>query len=470
MSFISQQRNDILKDNNSAQTDFTDYLNSLDNKVSEIYLREPLNGDVDCAVLKELNFTHVSSIQFAPGNITSVSNIPDKITKFVCEDNLLINIPDLPKSLVELNLSGNGLKIAEFKTFDNLKELHLSRNQLVSIYELPKNLEILKCDNNNLKVLNLEGVLELRVLHCFNNPVLTIENYPDTITDLKMENSPALQIQGSVSKEKDKEKDKDKESETHADYITCLKQYFEMKQSYEKSVYDTKKREYRKAPTKKMARQMIAQIRPKCVNCKRAVGSIFETNERTYLARCGDAKNPCDFDIKIQAGEFGNLNQLYKDFSEECQTIKQEIIMQKMDTLFQYIDEKTAVQKFKTQLESFTQTNTFLKELEQEYNSIYFNEDQKEKIENKLQKISEIQERFRQLLIEYKKQDNEMVLKDAMHIYVNELTPEIKNLQHMKYATLEMDGYTLVRKPYTLSQTDFTFGDYPKVIKFKTVV
>jgi hypothetical protein len=243
-----------------------------------------------------------------------------------------------------------------------------------------------------------------------------------------------------------------------------------MKQSYEKSVYDTKKREYRKAPTKKMARQMIAQIRPKCVNCKRPVGSIFETNERTYLARCGDAKNPCDFDIKIHAGEFGNLNQLYKDFSEECQTIKQEIIMQKMDTLFQYIDEKTAVQKFKTQLESFTQTNTFLKELEQEYNSIYFNEDQKEKIENKLQKISEIQERFRQLLIEYKKQDNEMVLKDAMHIYVNELTPEIKNLQHMKYATLEMDGYTLVRKPYTLSQTDFTFGDYPKVIKFKTVV
>lgn len=470
MSFISQQRNDILKDNNSAQTDFTDYLNSLDNKVSEIYLREPLNGDVDCAVLKELNFTHVSSIQFAPGNITSVSNIPDKITKFVCEDNLLINIPDLPKSLVELNLSGNGLKIAEFKTFDNLKELHLSRNQLVSIYELPKNLEILKCDNNNLKVLNLEGVLELRVLHCFNNPVLTIENYPDTITDLKMENSPALQIQASVSKEKGKEKGKDKESETHADYITCLKQYFEMKQSYEKSVYDTKKREYRKAPTKKMARQMIAQIRPKCVNCKRPVGSIFETNERTYLARCGDAKNPCDFDIKIQAGEFGNLNQLYKDFSEECQTIKQEIIMQKMDTLFQYIDEKTAVQKFKTQLESFTQTNTFLKELEQEYNSIYFNEDQKEKIENKLQKISEIQERFRQLLIEYKKQDNEMVLKDAMHIYVNELTPEIKNLQHMKYATLEMDGYTLVRKPYTLSQTDFTFGDYPKVIKFKTVV
>lgn len=465
MSFISQQRDDILKDNNSAQTEFENILNSLDNQISDLYFREPFYGDIDCAVLKELQFTNVISIVFSPGSITSVVNIPEKVTKFVCEDNLLIDVPNLPSSIVEVNLNGNGLKTAEFTSLNHLKELHLSRNQLTSLYELPKSLEILKCDNNQLKVLNLEGVLELRVLHCGNNPTLTIENYPDTITDLKMENSPALQIMKEMNKKESKTEDFGKE---HADYITSLKKYFEIKNNYEKSVYETKKKEFNKAPTKKLGRQMVAQIRPKCANCKRPVGSIFETNDRTYIARCGDFENPCDFDIQIYAGDFGNLNTLYNDFTIEIQDIKQEMIMEKMDTLFQYIDEKTAVEKFKKQLENYTETNGFVKQLEKEYTSIYFNEEQKEKIDNKLLRISEQQERFRQLLIQYKKEENPTVLNDAMHIYVDEIIPEIKQLRYLKYAILEMDEYTLVRKPYTLNQLDYTFGSHPKVIKYKT--
>jgi hypothetical protein len=446
MSFIEQKRSNI---DDNAQTDFTDILNSLDNKTSEIIIREPLSGDIDCSVLKELHFSHVSSITFSQGSITSITNIPDKITQLICENNLLIAVPELPTSISILNLSGNGIKTAEFKSYSNLKEISISKNQIVSLYELPPSLEVLKCDNNQMKVLNLEGVLNLRVLHCSNNPVLTIEHLPDTIEDLQMENSFSTHISENT----------DKSHIERADYMTCLNKYFEIKQKYEKSLYSLKKIEYQKAKSKKIARRMIAQIRPKCINCNRPVGSLFETTNNTYIARCGDAVNPCDFDIQLSSGDYGNLIYLYNQFSEEIQNIKQEIIQHKMDTLFKYIDEKTAVSQFKKQLESYTEMNSFLKELEQQYNDIYFNEEQLEKIDKKIKQISGIQERFK-----------ENSIKDAMHIYINELIPEIKNLENLKYGTREMIESTLWQKPYRLSQLDYTFGSLPKVIKFKTTI
>jgi molecular chaperone GrpE (heat shock protein) len=103
--------------------------------------------------------------------------------------------------------------------------------------------------------------------------------------------------------------------------------------------------------------------------------------------------------------------------------------------------------------------NSFLKELEQQYNDIYFNEEQLEKIDKKIKQISGIQERFK-----------ENSIKDAMHIYINELIPEIKNLENLKYGTREMIESTLWQKPYRLSQLDYTFGSLPKVIKFKTTI
>ena len=468
MSFIEEQRNNTLE-NNTAQSELLDFLEHLNPQVSDIIIREPLSGDLDFSVLKECNlaFSNITSIQFVKGNITSLKHIPDGITKIVCIDNLLVDIV-LPASIVEANLSGNALKSIDFKELTNLKELHIDGNQFSTLYDLPKCLEVLYCENNRLKSINLDGIDNLKVLHCSNNPSLTIEHFPDTITDLHMENNPLLH----VNRPRDDDNTSEDDGDNHADFMESLNTYFEMKTSYEEKVHAMKKKVFKHSTSKKVTKKLIAELKPKCINCNRPVGSIFSNKERTYSARCGDVKQPCDLNIQIFAGEFGLLDKLLSSFQQEIQDKKEAIIKQKLDTLFNYIGEQESIAIFKKDLEEYTEVNTFLKELTNEYTDIYFNEKRKENIEKKMEHIDRIRERFNDLLVKYSQTDNPELLKDAMTVYVSEIKPEIDNLQMMKYETMEInkegDKYVMFQKEYRLSKLDFTFGSYPKVLKFRS--
>jgi hypothetical protein len=261
MSFIEEQRKNA-QENNTAQGDFLDFLDHLNPQVSDISIREPLSGDLDFSVLKECNFSNITSLQFEKGNITSLKNIPEGITKLICMDNLLVEL-DLPASIVEANVSGNGVKHIDFKELINLKELRICGNQFSTLYDLPEGLEILYCKNNQLKNIDLDGVENLKVLHCSNNPSLTIAHFPDTITDLKMENNPLLQINKEGD---DSEKSSEENGENHADYMESLNTYFEMKEEYQTKVYDMKKKVFNKAKSKKAAKKMMAELKSKCIN------------------------------------------------------------------------------------------------------------------------------------------------------------------------------------------------------------
>lgn len=467
MSFIEEQRKNA-QENNSAQSDFLDFLDNLDPQVSDINIREPLSGDLDLLVLKECNFSNITSLQFEKGNITSLINIPEGITKLICMDNLLVDI-ELPVSIVEANISGNGLKHIDFKELVNLKELHICRNEFSTLYDLPKGLEILYCKNNKLKSIDLDGVENLKVLHCSNNPSLTISHFPDTITDLEMENNPLLQLN---KKDDDSDKSSEDTGENHADFMESLNTYFEMKTEYQTKIYNMRKQVFNKAKTKKAAKKMMAELKPKCINCDRPVGSLFSNEERTYSVRCGDAKNPCNLDIRIFAGEFGLLYHFLKMLQIEIQDKKQEIIKQKLDTLFNYIGEQDAIILFKKKLEEYTEVNTFLKDLTDEYTTLNFNQERKEKIQKKIEHIQSIQERFNDLIEQYKQTDNQDLLKDAMTVYVSEIKPEMDNLQIMKYEIMEINkegnDYVMFQKDFRLAKLDFTFGSYPKVLKFRS--
>lgn len=469
MSFIEEQRQNTMEENNTAQSEFLDVLDNLNPQMYDISVREPLHGDLDFSVLKECNFTNITSLQFVKGSITSLKNIPQGITKIVCQDNLLVEINDIPSSIIELNVSGNGIKHLDFAELGNLKELNVSNNQFSTLSELPKCLEILKCENNNLKVINLEGIENLKVLHCSNNPTLTIQQFPDTIIDLQMENNPLTEVKKIIDADAQIEGNT---GEERADFMESLKTYFELKTEYATQVYNVKKKIFNKAKSKKAARKMIAELKPKCVNCNRPVGSLFSNEGRTYTARCGDVKAPCNLDIQIFAGEFGSIDSFLTTFHDIIQNNKEDIIKQKLDTLFNYVDEKESIALFKQKLQDYTESNMFLKELNNEYVNVFFNEEKKEKMQKKIEHVSKMQERFNDLIVKYKKSDNRETLKDAMNVYVNEIKPEMDNLQMMKYEMMEMNhennDYVLFQKDYRLSNLDFTFGSYPKVIKFRS--
>ena len=466
--FAEEQRRVVIEEENTGMQRFLDFLETLSPEVTEIVLREPLSGDIDLSILKECNFHIIDRIAFVPGKITSIRNIPLGIKRFECPENLLVELTDIPDTMVDLILHHNYLKHIDVSHLKNLQELNINNNQLTHLVDFPESIESIYCDHNFLTTLDLKGIKNLRILHCSYNRMVRIENFPeDTIRDFKMENNPMITIQKLGSKDSEGDGEGDHIS---IDFPESLDTYFELKKMYEQSAYKIKKETFDRATSKRAARELLKQVKPKCINCKRPVGSIFMTDKRTYIAKCGDNQSPCNLNIKLYAGSYGSLIDLLEAFQTYVDDGKDTIMKQKLDTLFNYVSESRSIKLFKEHFEEYTENATFLKELTDEYNDLYYNEERILKIEKKLGDIFKVQERVNELFQKYKENENPQILQDAMTIYKDELQPEIANLRILQYSLCEMvdegSDKKLVQHTIPVEKRDFTFGSFPKVIQF----
>ena len=466
-SFIEERRQNILEEKNSAQQDVLDYLENLHPAITELVFKEPLSGDIDFAILKECNFTNIRAIKFVVGNITSIRNLPETISELSCPNNLLIDLEELPGSIVVLEIPENGLKSLDFKNLGNLKSLNINKNNFIFLTGLPASLEILLCNNNKIKELDLEGVEHLKTLHCENNNMLVISHYQYTISDLKMDNNPNLEYE---------EQHTDNETSQSIEVTEAINRFFELKSEYEKERFQQRKLVYNKASTKKSAQRIIQTLKHKCINCGNPgspEGTIFSMKDRNFSAMCG-AKNKCNLNIKIFAGYFSNLYEYYKLFKEDVEDNKSEIIKQKLNALFNYTDEKVSVELFKKEMKEYTDNNIILKEIEHTYNEIHSNEERSIKLLEKRREIDETNSKIEKLLMEYKKTENREFLNEAIHTHIDELLPatralgylifEVSEIEIMKVARDEIN--ILVQKPNRIQTVDYTFNEPAKVIKF----
>ena len=148
-------------------------------------------------------------------------------------------------------------------------------------------------------------------------------------------------------------------------------------------------------------------------------------------------------------------------------------MIDKLKVLFHHVTEKEGVELFKTSLDFYTEEKVHMTTLKKEYDDLYFNEERNEKIDSKLKKIKEIQERIKVLFDKAVEEASESIVTDAMTIYIKDLIPEMENLQIIKYDTREIlvDEFTnvatLFQVPWRVQQIEYTFGEYPRVVKFR---
>ena len=91
------------------------------------------------------------------------------------------------------------------------------------------------------------------------------------------------------------------------------------------------------------------------------------------MAICGDTQNPCKLKIEIFSGNFGsNIDLLYK-FKEHVDELKDDIIREKLDNLFNYKNEEKSVAIFKKKLEEYNFDSGMFKELLDRHNENYNN-------------------------------------------------------------------------------------------------
>jgi predicted DNA-binding protein (UPF0251 family) len=476
---IQQEREYILSENNTAQQQFIDLLEYFTpSSTKEIRITEPLSGELDFSILNGLGFHHIKAIYLGDGKITQISNLPKTLVQFHCGNQLLTTLNGLPTGIKQIDVSHNYLSDIELQGLTELVKLNCSHNQLTELNNLPATLEELYCVKNDIHRLDLAGLTELRVLHCSDNKLMLIQNVPDRLDELRMENNPMAEIEhiprnAAESKEKRKQSGSSEpdDAEIKIDYVEAIREYFNMKQKYEKKRLDMKRAAFEKAGNKKRGKLAAASVQPRCINCLRKVGTIFDKRDNKYIAICGDTKDPCNLNIQLYSGHYYNHIEMYVFSKEILEESKESIIKQKLDTLFNFITESYASNAFKKELANYQESSEIYKDFDDKYEQTYHNMHKQELLIRKHAEFYEVLETIQGLMEEYKKTGEKETLKTAMQTYKEQVLPKIEHIRRLKYEVIEVleenEVSRLVQLEAPVSKVDFTFdAELPHVIRF----
>jgi hypothetical protein len=472
MSIIERQRDEVIANHNTAQRIFITMLEQMDNAhADEIRFTEIMHGDLDFSILRDRKFTHVRRIFFEQeGEVTHLRNIPEGITHIECPDQLLTSI-DPPTSIEEINLNNNALKTYNTSETPKLSVLRISDNELTLLdtKQMP-NLLTLECDNNQLSHLDLGPLRSLTSLHCSNNPLLKLEHVPPTLDDLVMENNPLMELDHSDPTKRSGAKGS---GAKQIDYLTSIQQFFSMKQAYDTKLKKLKRAAFDRATNRKAGRRLAKAVYAPCISCKRKVGTIFDTRNGEYRAACGDKTKPCRLHIHIYNGDYFNLFSLLKLYQTDVRDVQEKIIQQKLDTLFDYVDQYTATKEFKETLTEYTETSEMYKKMMDKYTDIYKNKEREIQTGRTMEKVYRIREDMTAMLEEYKKTGNHDILTTLVKMHLDDLEPAIHQLRMLKYEVMSVDIdedntqlSVLHQRRVAFHRDDFTIGDEPTVMKF----
>lgn len=482
MSVIDERREDIMRNNNTAQDTLAFLLEKMNPDTKELVVGISLHGDVDFAILREKGFRFVSTIRFTkPGEITTLSNLPDTIRILDCPKQLLVEFSGVLPYLEELLLEGNHLRKIEFR-LPKLKKLNINDNRMSEIKGLPSSLEELYINRNETGILNLKYLTKLRVLHAVGNNLIRIQELPSSIVDLQIEENPMIDVEYTVNpknanaKNANSNTDPDVEAQNELNYVESLNAYFRLKQKYDLERKALLLKAFQKGKTKKQGQKLAKEVRPKCIRCRRPFGTIFENRDERYIAVCGNKNAPCELNIQLYHGHHTSREYILELYRERVGELKDTIISQKLDTLFQYISEETSVEKFKHKLKDYSDFNNIYKELLNEYTELHYSPHKRELIRNKIRQIYELRHAMKQMLTQYESDNNPETMNVLTTIYVREYSPEIHNLRLLCYEVMEMKEMgnadtdkemQLFQKDVGLSKLDYLSGEPPRVVSYK---
>ena len=261
--------------------------------------------------------------------------------------------------------------------------------------------------------------------------------------------------------------------------IDSVNTFYKLKQDYEKNVTRMKQKIIHNTTlSNKDKRERFLLLKPKCVNCKKPVGTIFSIKDRKLVAMCGASSSGsnvkrCKLNISIDKGSTVSLETAVDTLKELRTSEKDDIIKNKLNLLFNFISEETALSTFETQKKSLESTESTIASYLKQLVTITELTDKKEQINISDLQIYEVIKSIKELLLRAKKEPDSgksyQFIHDCSEIYVNQLIPILGVSNTLKYKYRHViyneadDTYHLVENPYTTAQLEIVVGEPPLV-------
>jgi len=262
----------------------------------------------------------------------------------------------------------------------------------------------------------------------------------------------------------------------------AINEYYKLKQKYEHDYYDKYVKPIVKSNRSTREKRIAFAKLPKynCVNCHRQVNSVFSIHSdgevKTYKATCGDVDKPCAFNIEITYSNRTPYRTLIPESLAIVESEKIALIKKKNDIMF--FVQHPELEHYMT---SFDEITDNLKESTNISGSIIelnlLTNENPAKIEL-LQKLitafgKDFILSFKVMINKFKQSKNDADMHEAIRFYTQEMTPQLAEIQKLKYAInyVEFDPatnkYHLIQRRNSLQNEEYSpTHDDDKIVSF----
>lgn len=240
-------------------------------------------------------------------------------------------------------------------------------------------------------------------------------------------------------------------------YLDEINNYFKLKESYNDKLNQEKQKIINnKDLTAKEKRQKFHQYKKKCINCKQLGGTIFTQKDNIFKAYCGNTAKPCNLNISINREQKILIDEKLIEYIKTINSIKKQIILTKLDYVFNYISEDESIVKFnelKTNLNDITDNyNT----LYTQYINITHNLDNNDTIMTKLLNRADLINSIKSRMSLFKSTNNIKYVKECVELFITDLTQLNRELRELQYNIINIEKidneYHLIKDSYTLKE------------------
>jgi hypothetical protein len=253
----------------------------------------------------------------------------------------------------------------------------------------------------------------------------------------------------------------------------ALNEFYRLKKIYD-GKYDTFVRRIIRNDelSRREKQQKVATFKKKCINCEKNGGTKFTISSNELKAVCGDVNDPCALDIHIIKAMNSNIETDVGDFKSETDTMKEKIIVAKMNILFGYKTEEETETIFEKLKDDFEVDFAVLQEQQLKLNNILNNSMKKVELTRLDNESIFILEQMKVLMKEYNTKRDDALIKEIVDTYHTRLQPLLVNRMNTKYVInrIEQDQedgtFHLIQKKYNTLELYEPFEE-SSVVSFK---
>jgi hypothetical protein len=237
-----------------------------------------------------------------------------------------------------------------------------------------------------------------------------------------------------------------------------IAEYYKLKKKYDDDNNKKKREIMNKNLSKREKKNKFDKLVPKCVLCKQSGGTIFSTKydetltARQLSAHCGHTADPCNLDIKINAGRYKLLPDMFKQTTINISDLKTDVINDKNKLLFGYKTTEETLTAFDELKEQITSNSAELDTVVREYSNVTDNVEENERLKELTEKSFEQIKNIKDYMVSFNEDDNPKFVYDAVEIYTKELTPTLSKILEVKYKNNNMVWFNPDTRVYHLIQ------------------